>query len=226
MYTYIQVGIRDYVPLKNKLPEADNVIATDWEGYLKGGWLLLSDEQLAFKEANPDASKNEVFRMELAPVIEPEPHVPTREEKTMQLMSMLLPTTINTIPMDNNTALYYQEFHPHWVTFVGGKLSKGDRVQHNGRLFRLLQDVLTVIANQEPGSVGMAAIYEEINETHAGTLQDPIPYDHVAGMFLEAGLFYTEDGIVGECIESVQSVWSIADLIAGGRYMRGIETEE
>lgn len=121
MYTYIHKSISDYVALYKELDVLSNEIATDWDGYLKGGWLLLSEDQLAFNESNPNASKEEVWNMELKPIIPPVPHVPTKEEKTMELMSILIPTTINTIEMDNNTALFYQEFHPHWKTLIGKK---------------------------------------------------------------------------------------------------------
>ncbi|MDR2968583.1 MAG: hypothetical protein LBV32_03140, partial [Tannerellaceae bacterium] len=119
MYIYIHNSIANYVELAKKLDAESNLIAPDWAGYQSGGWLLLSAEQLAFKEANPAASKQEVFNMAMNPIVEPEPHVPTAEEKLPGLMSMIIPKYINTIDMDNNTALYYKEFHPQWSVFIG-----------------------------------------------------------------------------------------------------------
>lgn len=222
MYTYIHNSISKYVELENRLDAKSNVIVSDWAGYQAGGWLLLSAEQLVFKEANPAASKQEVFNMTLNPVIEPEPHVPTMEEKLPGLMSMFVPQYINTIDMDNNTALYYKEFHPQWSVFVGLPLSKSDRVQYNDRLFRVRQDIATVLENQQPGSTGMGAIYEEINETNAGTQADPIPYDPVAGMELTEGKYYSQNGATYLCTRSTGQAVNHPLSALVGLYVRAV----
>ena len=43
---------------------------------LSGKWVELSEEQVAFMDANPGASAKEWFDMELAPVVPPEPPTP------------------------------------------------------------------------------------------------------------------------------------------------------
>ncbi|MDL2309853.1 hypothetical protein LJC39_01880 [Parabacteroides sp. OttesenSCG-928-B22] len=223
MYTYIHNSIRNYVELDNELDVESNVIAEDWNGYLLGGWLLLSEEQLAFREANPTASKQEVYNMQLNPVIVPEQPEPTQQEKLLSLMLEIAPTAINTIDMDNNTALYYKEFHPHWSVFIDGKLSAKDRVQHNDRLFRVQQDIPVVLATQEPGAEGMGALYTEINEENAGTKEDPIPFDPVAGMELKSGLFYSQLDVIYECIRDSGTplYHNLADLV--GSYVKVAE---
>ena len=40
-------------------------------------------------------------------------------------------------------------------------------------------------------------LWEQINETHAGTLDDPIPYD--GNMALESGKHYIQDGAIYLC---------------------------
>lgn len=47
-----------------------------------------------------------------------------------------------------------------------------------------------------PG-VDTAALYERIDETHSGTIDDPIPYD--GNMELISGTYYTQDGVVYRC---------------------------
>ena len=42
----------NYVELDSALDPESNVVGTTWEEYMKGAWILLSDEQVAFKEAN------------------------------------------------------------------------------------------------------------------------------------------------------------------------------
>lgn len=61
---------------------------------------------------------------------------------------------------------------------------------------RLVRTSTPVLENQPPGS-GTQSLYEEINETHAGTLEDPIPYNN--NMELEEGKYYIQDGITYLC---------------------------
>lgn len=49
-----------------------------------------------------------------------------------------------------------------------------------------------------PGAEGTEALYAVIEEAHAGTLEDPIPY--VQNMLMEKGKYYTQYGVVYECI--------------------------
>ena len=63
-----------YVELNSVLDEKSNLIGTTWEDFKNEYWILLSDEQIAFKNDNPDASVKEVFMMKLdeKPVIDEE----------------------------------------------------------------------------------------------------------------------------------------------------------
>lgn len=59
-----------YVELDSALDPESNLIGNTWEDFSKGYWVLLSDEQIAFRDANPDASISEAFNMELEKVVE------------------------------------------------------------------------------------------------------------------------------------------------------------
>lgn len=63
-----------YVELNSALDEKSNLIGTTWEDFKNEYWILLSDEQIAFKNDNPDASVKEVFMMKLdeKPVVDEE----------------------------------------------------------------------------------------------------------------------------------------------------------
>ncbi|MDR1644228.1 MAG: hypothetical protein LBS05_00160 [Tannerellaceae bacterium] len=68
-YTYIQkdaIGV--YVEFDFELDRESNFIGTTFEDYKAGAWVLLSEEQIAFRESNPDASVEEVFNMRLVPI--------------------------------------------------------------------------------------------------------------------------------------------------------------
>jgi hypothetical protein len=73
-FTYIQKDTKSiYVEFDFKLDEESNLVGKSWEDYKAGAWVLLTDGQLVFKSANPEASAQEVFEMQLTPVPEPEP---------------------------------------------------------------------------------------------------------------------------------------------------------
>ena len=59
-----------YVELDSALDPESNLIGNTWEDFSKGYWVLLSDEQIAFRDANPEASVSEVFDMKLKETIE------------------------------------------------------------------------------------------------------------------------------------------------------------
>ncbi|WAX17106.1 hypothetical protein PF672P2_00009 [Parabacteroides phage PF672P2] len=84
-----------YVELDAPLDQDNNQIGSTWEDYIDGAWLLLSDEQVAFHDANPDASVEEVFNMQLTPVPEepdptpvpePDPLFSARQAKLIEII--------------------------------------------------------------------------------------------------------------------------------------------
>ena len=66
-------GLCIYVPMPEKIDANNNDIGTTWEDYIAGKYVLLTEEQIAFKEANEGASVEEVFNMQLTPIPEPTP---------------------------------------------------------------------------------------------------------------------------------------------------------
>ena len=82
--------------------------------------------------------------------------------------------------------------HPVWK--AGIAYSAGYKAQHNGRLWRCRQ-AHTSQEEWEPENV--PALWEEIRETHDGSLYDPIPYE--GSMALENGKYYSQDGVTYLC---------------------------
>lgn len=70
MNTYIKHDVQGFfVNLEERLsPELYDNLGTTWEDFIDNKWVLLSDEQAAFHEANPSAKVHEVWAMELDPV--------------------------------------------------------------------------------------------------------------------------------------------------------------
>lgn len=116
----------------------------------------------------------------------------TRPLTESEVSRMLIAQQINTLTVDDNTALRMTEFYPEWAS--GQSYTAGYKVQRNGKLWRVLQ-AHTSQAGWEPENA--ASLWTEICESHAGTLEDPIPYS--GNMALESGKYYMQDGKVYRC---------------------------
>ena len=109
-----------------------------------------------------------------------------------EVSRMLIAQQINMLTVDDNTALRMTEFYPEWAS--GQSYTAGYKVQRNGKLWRCIQ-VHTSQTGWEPENA--ASLWTEICESHAGTLEDPIPYN--GNMALESGKYYSQDGKVYRC---------------------------
>ena len=116
----------------------------------------------------------------------------TRPLTESEVSRLLIAQQINTLTVDDNTALRMTEFYPEWAS--GQSYTVGYKVQRSGKLWRVLQ-AHTSQAGWEPENA--ASLWTEICESHAGTLDDPIPYS--GNMALESGKYYMQDGKVYRC---------------------------
>lgn len=116
----------------------------------------------------------------------------TRPLTESEVSRMLIAQQINTLTVDDNTALRMVAFYPEWAADT--EYTIGYKVQRNGKLWRVLQ-AHTSQAGWEPENA--ASLWTEICESHAGTLEDPIPYS--GNMALESGKYYMQDGKVYRC---------------------------
>lgn len=94
--------------------------------------------------------------------------------------------------LDDRTALSAVALYPAWAE--GVDYSTGYKAQHGGKLWRCLQ-AHTSQSGWEPENA--PALWAEICETHAGTLNDPIHYS--GNMALENGKYYTQGGVTYLC---------------------------
>lgn len=109
-----------------------------------------------------------------------------------EVSRMLITQQINTLTVDDNTALRMKSYYPEWA--VGSVYSVGFKLQYKDKLWRVLQ-AHTAQAGWEPENA--ASLWEQINETHAGTMDDPIPYN--GNMRLENGKYYIQDQEIYLC---------------------------
>ena len=109
-----------------------------------------------------------------------------------EVQEMLVRRQINTLTVDDQTALRMAAFYPEWVE--GQACAAGYKSQRCGKLWRCLQ-AHTAQTGWEPENA--ASLWEQICETHDGTKYDPIPYD--GNMALESGKHYTQSGMTYLC---------------------------
>lgn len=81
---------------------------------------------------------------------------------------------------------------------VGKDYAIGDRFQYNGELYKVLQ-AHTSQADWVPGT-GTESLYAKVDEIHAGTAEDPIPYN--GNMELIENLYYTQSDVLYRCTRS------------------------
>lgn len=110
-----------------------------------------------------------------------------------EVTSLLISQQINTLTVDDNTALRMKNYYPEWATSVS--YEPGFKVQYKGKLWRAVQ-AHTSQDTWEPDNA--ASLWETINETHTGAVDDPIPYD--GNMSLEADKHYFQNGVIYLCI--------------------------
>ncbi|MDD7288420.1 MAG: hypothetical protein PUH00_01670 [Clostridiales bacterium] len=133
----------------------------------------------------------------------------TRPLTESEVARLLIAKELNSLTVDDNTALRMAEFYPEWA--AGVAYSAGYKVQHGGKLWRCLQ-AHTSQDGWEPENA--PALWEEICETHDGTKYDPIPYE--GSMALVSGLYYSQDGVVYLCSrDTVNPVYNPLSELVG-----------
>lgn len=110
-----------------------------------------------------------------------------------EVSEMLIRQQINTLAVDDATALRMVAYYPEWT--AGTAYAVGDRLVYNGDMYKVLQ----AHTSQEtwlPGT-GTESLYTRIDEQHDGTKYDPIPYN--GNMALQNGKYYTQSGVLYKC---------------------------
>ena len=141
--------------------------------YVNGEYIdMTAEEVAAIQDASARAEANE-----------------TRRPLSLgEVQEMMVRAQINTLTVDDNTALRMVAYYPEWT--AGTAYAAGDRLVYNGDLYKVLQ-AHTAQEAWLPGT-GTESLYTRIDEQHDGTKYDPIPYS--GNMALEAGKYYIQSG--------------------------------
>lgn len=109
-----------------------------------------------------------------------------------EVMSMLIKEQINTLSVDDATAVRMVAFYPEWAKDKAYTI--GYKVQYLGKLYKVIQ----AHTSQETWTPDItASLYKRIDEVHDGTKYDPIPYE--GNMALVSGKYYIEGGVTYLC---------------------------
>lgn len=174
--------------------QAFNCREKKWE-YMESA--PLTDEEIAElqEQADRDAARAKVLER-------------TRPLSFSEVQEMLVRQQINTLTVDDNTALRMVEFYPEWS--AGQTYTAGYKAHRGGKLWRCLQ-AHTAQNGWEPENA--ASLWTEICESHDGTKYDPIPYN--GNMALQSGKYYTQNNILYLCNrDTVNPVYNaLAELV-------------
>lgn len=121
----------------------------------------------------------------------------TRTELTEKVNAYREKLNAATETLTDEAALETVALFPAWV--AGAWYDADKRIRHGGKLYRVRQGH-TAQDIYQPGATGTESLYAEVCETHAGTLEDPIPYE--GNMELTEGLYYSQNGVTYLCTRS------------------------
>ncbi len=183
--------------------QAFNCRAKKWE-YVEPA--PLTDDEIAElqEQADRDAAHAKVLER-------------TRPLTAEEITSMLIRQKINTLTVDDQTALRMQQYYPTFAELTGKTVKQGTKFRaddsDSADLYKVIQPELTIQAHYSPGA-GTEALYTRIDEAHDGTKYDPIPYD--GNMALESGKYYAQGGMTYLCSrDTVNPVYNALSELVG-----------
>ena len=120
---------------------------------------------------------------------------------------------INTYDLSPSEALQVKDRYPEWE--IGIDVVKGHRYQYGEDLWEVLQGHKTQ-ENWKP-SLETASLWKRVDEEHAGTKDDPIPYAPPMEIFKDK--YYTQSKVLYKCIRDSGQPLShnLSDLV--GNYV-------
>ena len=183
--------------------KAFNCRAKKWE-YMEPAPLTGDEIAELQEQADRDAARAKVLSR-------------TRPLTEDEVAAMLVRQQINTLTVDDQTALRMRRYYPTFAELVGQTVSQGTKFRvddsEDAVLYKTIQPELTIQAHYPPG-VGTESLYTRIDETHDGTKYDPIPYD--GNMALESGKHYTQSGMTYLCSrDTVNPVYNALSELVG-----------
>lgn len=142
--------------------------------------------------------------------------------KKTDLIELLVEARVS---LPDQKALKFKAMYPHWkptYTDENGekqvmKYEKGQRIQHDGILWRCISTHTVDDPEKWKPSIDTAALWEAIDEQHAGTPDDPIEYD--INMTVYKDKYYIYEGVTYLCIrDSGQPLYAEPGALVGNYF--------
>lgn len=129
----------------------------------------------------------------------------TYTERALQLRPVIEKASQS---LDDSTALTAMELFPKWDELVkqAVEVEIGFRFQYKAesetesKLYRTEQPKYTFVKHEVPGSVGTESLFSKVDKTHAGSYDDPIPYEKNMEIYQDS--YYIQYGVLYLCIRS------------------------
>ena len=126
--------------------------------------------------------------------------------------------------LEDAVALTAVELFPNWKELceepqkdgTKGRVveTKGFRFQCDKKLYRTEQPRYHFVEHYVPGAPGTESLFSLVDETHKGTLEDPIPYER--NMEVYNGLYYTQNDVLYLCVrDSGQPLYHDLSALVG-----------
>ena len=166
-------------PVMRSYTGADGFVAPKWDKAASAWVGAARAGEIAAREAENQAPERP----------QPDPDLTTQYAAAMRAFASTSTEIADTYALD------MPDLFPTWAAALeaGEELLAGRVLSDGGQLYRVVQAV-TPLESQPPHGAGMLAIYRPIDQQHAGTAEDPIPW--VMGMDCIAGKHYSYKGKV------------------------------
>lgn len=125
---------------------------------------------------------------------------PAVQEKVQQ--AAVLVAQMQAQDLEDAQALTVKAIYPHWEKVIGKKVKPDFKFNYGKHLYKVITPDEIVIEKQWIPGEGTESLYTVIDETHAGTYEDPIPY--AGNMTLENGKYYIQDETVYKCTRDTE----------------------
>lgn len=160
---------------------------------------LTQEEENAIKVAIEEHKKQELKR----PL---EPH---------EVFNLLAKNLVNKIALDDETSLRMKKYYPEFNDIIGKEVDTEFKFTYEDELWKVRQKH-TPQEIYTP-SIDTASLYERIDEKHAGTIDDPIPYDQTMQVF--KGIYYVYKDVIYKCIrDSGLPLYAPPDSLIGNYF--------
>ena len=205
------------------LTQSDDVAISE-RVFLTEAYLNSSEEALQYKQID-QTEYERLKRQQDALAFEPTAEYYQQLEAALDVAK----SKVNEAAMTAAEALAVQEFFPVWGE-EGAEFGKDVPVGFRLRVVEGETDTLYEVIqahklqqNWKPGTATLS-IYKVVEAGHAGTLEDPIPWQQ--GMEVENGKYYTDQGVTYKGIRDtgMPMAYDLKDLVSGG-FVEVVEKE-